>query len=185
MDQQQTETLQQAQEQWTDAAQQSFQVLADRMVAVQESNLRLTQSFFQNWLEQVHGQTQDTLKATQSLQEQGQRQREAFETLSGEATNVYSEFLNSTLSFYQETLNTASQAAQSNIQRGAQATQQSSLAVAQAFSQAGQQAMKATREAVEQTIQATREAAQQVAQILNESAQNAESSNGGVSAPSS
>jgi hypothetical protein len=52
-------------EQLTDATRQSlFQTLADRTVSLQESNLRLTQNFFQNWIEQVHNQAQVTREAT-------------------------------------------------------------------------------------------------------------------------
>jgi hypothetical protein len=38
-------------EQLTDATRQSFQIPADRTVALGEGNLRLTQHFFQNWME--------------------------------------------------------------------------------------------------------------------------------------
>src|SRR5215210_3621456 len=124
-------------EQLTDATRQSFQILSDRTVALGESNLRLTQNFFQNWIEQLHNQAQGTREATQNLRDQGQRQREAVETLSQEGTNVYSEFLNSALSFYQETLSTATQAAQG--------TKQGVQAGVQAASQAGQQATRETR----------------------------------------
>src|SRR4051812_17794626 len=99
-------------EQLADSAQHSFQMLADRTVRVQQRNLMLTQSFFQNWIEQVHNQAEGTRDATQELQEQSQRQREAFDTLSQEVNNVYSEYLNSALSFYQEAMSTASQVAQ-------------------------------------------------------------------------
>jgi hypothetical protein len=75
-------------------------------------------------MEQVNNLTQGTREATQDLQEQGQRQREAFETLSEEGTNAYSEFLNSTLGFYQEALNASTQVGQQNFQQGAQAIQQ-------------------------------------------------------------
>src|SRR5215210_4234905 len=112
VDQQRTQNVNQAMEQLADSAQQSFQMLADRTVRVQERNLRLTQNFFQNWIEQMHNQAQGTREATQNLRDQGQRQRESFETLSQEGTNVYSELLNSALSFYQETLSTATQVAQ-------------------------------------------------------------------------
>ncbi len=158
MDQQQTQNIEQATEQLTDSARQSFQMLADRTVALQESNLRLTQSFFQNWIEQVQDQAQGTREATQGLQEQGQRQREAFETLSQEATNAYSEFLNSALSFYQEALSTATQVAQQNMQQGAQATQQGMQAGVQAASQAAQQAARGAEQvgqAAEEEIRAT------------------------------
>src|SRR5919199_3424268 len=116
MDQQQTQNIERASEQLTDSARQSFQMLADRTVALQESNLRLTQSFFQNWMEQLQNQTQGNRQAAQNLQEQGQRQREAFETLSREATNAYSQFLTSALSFYQEALSRAIQVARGRAQ---------------------------------------------------------------------
>ncbi len=67
MDQQQTQNIEQATEQLTVSARQSFQMLADRTVALQESNLRLTQSFFQNWVEQVQNQAQGIREATQGL----------------------------------------------------------------------------------------------------------------------
>src|ERR687897_1499927 len=146
MDENQKQNIAQASEQLTDSAQQSFQMLADRTVALQESNLKLTQNFFNNWIEQVNNQAQGTREATQNLQEQGQRQREAFETLSEEGTNAYSEFLNSALGFYQETLSTAPQIGQQNLQQGAQATQQAVLAA----SQAGQQTAQAVSEAGQQ-----------------------------------
>jgi hypothetical protein len=47
VDGQQSQNMNQVAEQDTDSARQSFQLLADRTVALQESNLRLTQSFFQ------------------------------------------------------------------------------------------------------------------------------------------
>jgi hypothetical protein len=125
VDQQRAQNIQQASEQLTNSARQSLQMLADRSVALQESNLRLTQTLLHSWIERVNNQAQGTREATQNLQEQGQRQREAFETLSQETTNVYSGFLNSALSFYQEALNVATQLTQQNMQQTAQVTQQS------------------------------------------------------------
>src|SRR3712207_4494281 len=98
MDEQQKQNVNQAAEQLTQSTHQSFQMLSDRIVGLQQSNLRLAQDFFHNWIEQVNNQAQGTREATQGLAEQGQRQREAFETLSQEATNATSEFLNSALS---------------------------------------------------------------------------------------
>src|ERR671917_2421572 len=143
MDEQQKQNVNQAAVQWTESTQQVVRTLADRTVSLQESNLRLTQNFFNNWIEQVNNQAQGTREATQNLQEQGQRQREAVETLTQEATNAYSEYLNSTLSFYQEALSTATQVGQQNIQQGAQATQEAVQAGGQAPGQAGPHAMEA------------------------------------------
>src|SRR3954451_15738949 len=142
VDQQGTQNVNQAMEQLADSAQHSFQMLADRTVRVQQRNLRLTQNFFHNWIEQVHNQAEGTREATQTLQEQSQRRREAFETLSQEGTNVYSEYLDSALSFYQETLSTATQMAQGNMRNAAQGM----WAGMQAASQAGQQAIEAANQ---------------------------------------
>ena len=116
MNQRQYQNIRQVSEQLTDSVRQSLQMLARRTVVLQESNLKLTQTFFENWMEQLQNQTQGNRQATQNLQEQGQRQREAFETLSKEAANAYSEFLNSALSFYQEALSRAMQIARGNLQ---------------------------------------------------------------------
>ena len=69
MDEQQKQNVNQAAEQWTESTQQVVRTLADRTVSLQESNLRLTQNFFQNWIEQVQNQAQGTREATQNLQE--------------------------------------------------------------------------------------------------------------------
>jgi hypothetical protein len=53
-------------EQLTDATRQYLQILADRAVALGETNLRLTQNFFQNWMEQVNNLTQGTREATET-----------------------------------------------------------------------------------------------------------------------
>ena len=91
MDEQQKQNINQAAEQFTESSQQVVRTLADRTVSLQESNLRLTQNFLENWMEQVNNLTQGTREATQNLAEQGQRQREAVETLSEEGTNAYSQ----------------------------------------------------------------------------------------------
>ena len=122
---QQTQNVNRAAEQLTDATQQAFRILADRTVALQESNLRFTENFYKNWIDQLNNQAQANRQAVQNLRDQGQRQREAVETLSQEATNTYSEFLYSPLGFYQNAVGTATQVAQQNIQQGVQATQQS------------------------------------------------------------
>jgi hypothetical protein len=169
MDEQQKQNITQAAEQLTDSTQQVFRTLAERTVALQESNLKLTQNFFQNWIERVHNRAEATREATQGLQEQGQRQREAVETLSQEATNAYSEFLNSALSFYQQTLSTATQVAQQNTQQGAEATQQA----VQAASKSAQQAMEAVSQVGMQGVQAIGDASQQGAESANQFAQQA------------
>ncbi len=178
MDQQQAQNINQASEQLTDSARQAFQMLADRTVALQESNLRLTQDFFQNWVQQLQSQAEGNRQAAQTVQEQSQRQQEALQTLTQESTNAYSEFLNSALSFYQETLRSATQVAQNNMQAASQATQQG----VQAAGQAAQQGVQAASQAASQSAQAVGQAGQQAAQTANQTAQqNAQSVQEGTS----
>ncbi|CAA9454316.1 MAG: hypothetical protein AVDCRST_MAG14-1360 [uncultured Rubrobacteraceae bacterium] len=178
MDQQQAQNINQASEELTDSARQAFQMLADRTVSLQESNLRLTQEFFQNWVQQLQSQTEGNQQAAQTIQEQSERQQQALQTLTQESTNAYSEFLNSALSFYQETLRSATQVAQNNMQAASQATQQG----VQAAGQAAQQGVQAASQAASQSAQAATQATQQSAETANQTAQqNAEVVQEGVS----
>ena len=161
---QQMQNINQAAEQLTDATQQAFRILADRTVALQESNLRFTENFYKNWIEQVNNQAQGTRQVVQNLRDQGQRQREAVESLSREATNTYSEFLNSALGFYQNAVGTAMQVAQQNMQQGVQAG-------VQAASQTAQQATDVANEAGQQGAQAVNQAAQQTVRGAEQGAQ--------------
>lgn len=160
----------------TGPVRQASHNLADSTVALQEINLRLTQDFFRNFMEQLRSQTQGMGEAAQNLREQGRLQREALETLSQEATNAYSEFLNSALSFYQETLSTATQVAIGNTQQDAQATQQDVPTGVQAASRAGQQAMEAADQAGQQGAEAARQSAQGAEQATRESGRSYRSS---------
>jgi len=168
---QQRQNINQAAEQLTDATQRAFRIMANGTVALQESNLKLTENFYKNWIEQVHNQAQGTREVVQNLRDQGQRQREAVETLSQEVTNTYSEFLNSAVGFYQNALGTATQVAQQNMQQGAHATQQSVQAGVQAAIQTAQQATDVANEAGQQGAQAANQAAQQAVRGAEQVAQ--------------
>src|SRR5215217_6310888 len=161
---QQTQNINQAAEQLTDATQQAFRTLVDRTVTLQESNLRFTQNFYKSWIEQLNNQAQGTRQAVQNLRDQGQRQREAVETLSREARNTYSEFLNSAVGFYQNAVGTATQVAQQNMQQGVQAG-------VHAASQTAQQATDVANEAGQQGAEAASQAAQQAARGAEQVAQ--------------
>ncbi len=172
MDLQQAHNINQASEELTDSARQAFQMLADRTVSLQESNLRLTQDFFQNWIHQLQSQTEGNRQAAQAVQEQSERQQQALQTLTQESTNAYSEFLNSALSFYQETLRSATQVVRNNMQAASQATQQG----VQATGQTAQHSVQSASQAASQSAQAAGQAGQQAAETANQTAQqNAES----------
>ncbi len=167
MDQQQAQNINQASEELTDSARQAFQMLADRTVSLQESNLRLTQDFFQNWIHQLQSQTEGNRQTAQTIQEQSERQQQALQTLTQESTNASSEFLNSALSFYQETLRSATQVVRNNMQAASQATQQG----VQAAGQAAQQSVQSASQAASQSVQAVSEAGQQSAETANQTVQ--------------
>ena len=178
MDQQQAQNINQASETLTDSARQAFQMLADRTVSLQESNLRLSKDFFQNWIQTLQSQTEGNRQAAQTVQEQSERQQQALQTLTQESTSAYSEFLNSALSFYQETSRSVTQVAQNNMQAVGKMTQQG----VQAMSQAAQQGVQAASQATSQSAQAATQAGQQSAETANQTAQqNGHSVHEGVS----
>jgi hypothetical protein len=142
-------------QEWTDAARQSFQALSDQTVRLQESNLRLTQNFFQQFVEQLQNQTEGNRQATETLQQQGQRQQQAFQTLAQETANAYSDFLNSAMSFYQQTVQQATEVAQSNMQRTGQVARHGIQASSQA-AQAAQQGIQALGQAAQQQQEGVR-----------------------------
>ena len=112
-------------QQMTDSMQQSFQTLTDRVVAFQLSNAQLAQNFFQNFVEQLQNQAQGAEQVTEDLWQQGDQQRQAFETLAQASIDAYNDFLNSSLSFYQETLSSYQQAFRQGMQAVEQPKQES------------------------------------------------------------
>ena len=150
LDEEAQDNVNRAAQEWTEAVRQSFQALADRTTTLQESNLRLTQNFFQQFVEQLQSQTQGNRQVTQTLRQQGQRQQRAFETLAQESANAYADFLNSALSFYQQTLQQATQVAQSNLHTAGQVAQSG----VQAASQAAQGSASAAGQAAGQSANA-------------------------------
>ena len=115
---QQAQIIRRASEELTDSARQSLRMIADRTVTLQESNLKLTQNLFQNWIGQLQSQAEGNRQVTKKLQEQGERRQRAFHTLAEESANAYSDYLNSAMSIYRQTLKQASEVVQSNIKRG-------------------------------------------------------------------
>ena len=169
--QQQQHAVNQASQEWVEAAMRSFQTLADRTLQLQEGNLRLTRDLFQQLVEQLQSQTQGNRQAAQALQVQGERQQQAFRRLAQESASAYSEFLNSALSFYQQALRQATQIAQTNLQTLGQVSQQS----VQGANQAARQTAEAgNRAASQKNPQATSQLAEQNAQAATKALEQTE-----------
>ena len=168
MDQQQQQNVNRSAREWTEAVKNSFQTLAGRTVTLQESNLKLTQNFFQQFVEQLRGQMQSNQQDLETFQ------RQAFETLASESANAYSDFLSSALSFYEQALQQAAQVAQSNMQTAGQVTQGGIQAAGQGAQQSTQAAMQVAQQSTQAAIQIARssvpKSAKQIARDNKEAA---------------
>ncbi len=114
MDQQQQQRVNQAAEEFTNALTESFRAASEAGVNVQEQNAQLTQQFFNQVIDNLRTQAEDTRQMGQQLADQQQRAFQAGQTLTQESVDAYMEFVNSMFTFGQQ----GAQAAQ----RGAQET---------------------------------------------------------------
>ncbi len=141
-----TQEVETARQRMTEATRQSFQAIADRAVKAQESNLDLSRSIAQSFVEQLQSQTQGNRQATETLQQQGQRQQQALQAIVQGSVSAYTNLLTSTFSVYQQTLQTATRIALGNMQAATRLTQQAAASAsgAQQGVQAAQQGIEAT-----------------------------------------
>jgi predicted RNA polymerase sigma factor len=93
MDQQQQQRINEAAEQFTDALVQSYQVVAERAGSAQEQNAQLTEAFFNQTIDNLRAQAEETRQASGQLAEQQQRQADAAQTLTQESVGAYMAFV--------------------------------------------------------------------------------------------
>jgi uncharacterized protein YdiU (UPF0061 family) len=101
MDEQQQQRVNQAAEQFADAVKESYRALSERGVSVQEQNAQLTENFFNQVINNLQSQAQDTREMTQALADQQQRGQQAAQQLTQESMSAYTEFMNSLFSMSQ------------------------------------------------------------------------------------
>jgi uncharacterized protein YdiU (UPF0061 family) len=101
MDEQQQQRVNQAAEQFADAAKESYRTLSERGVSVQEQNARLMENFFNQVINNLQTHADDTREMTQALADQQQRGQEAAQQLTQESMNAYMEFMTSLFSMGQ------------------------------------------------------------------------------------
>jgi hypothetical protein len=111
MDQQQQQRINEAAEQFTDALVQSYQVVAERAGSAQEQNAQLTEAFFNQTIDNLRAQAEETRQASGQLAEQQQRQADAAQTLTQESVGAYMAFVDSMFSYWQSGIQTAEQGA--------------------------------------------------------------------------
>ena len=101
MDEQQQQRVNQAAEQFADAVKESYRAFAERGVSVQEQNAQLMENFFNQVINNLQTQADDTRQMTQALADQQQRRQQAAQQLTQESMSAYTEFMNSLFSMGQ------------------------------------------------------------------------------------
>ena len=89
-------------ERLTEAVQESYKVIAEEAIGLQERNVRFFQNVFASWNETVLGQAEDNRAMTRGLVEQAQKRREAFRELVHASVDVYMDVLDSMFPYSQD-----------------------------------------------------------------------------------
>lgn len=100
MEQSQQRQVNEAAEKFAEAIEESYQALADSSVSAQELHAQLTQDFFNGVINNLRTQAESNRGLAEDLVEQQRKQHEAFQALTQESVDVYTDFLNSMFSYY-------------------------------------------------------------------------------------
>jgi hemerythrin-like domain-containing protein len=102
MDEQQTQRINEAAKEFSDALGDSYQALTNRTVCTQEQVAQLTQAFFEGVIEHLHKQARGNQEMIQELvDQQQQQQHEAAQTLAQETSvEDYMRLLDYMCSYY-------------------------------------------------------------------------------------
>ena len=106
-----------------------FQSVADSVAAAQERNLKFVQSFLENGTEVLRSHAEGTRTLMQTLTEQSQKQREAFQVLARGTWDAYRGFFSSPLSYYERAMETAESIARQGMGTAKKATHHEKQAV--------------------------------------------------------
>ncbi len=101
MDEQQTQRINQAAKEFSDALAASYRALTNRTVSTQEQSAQLTQEFFEAVIDNLRAQAQGNQEMVQELVDQQQQQREATQALAQESVEDYMRLLDYMCSYYQ------------------------------------------------------------------------------------
>jgi hypothetical protein len=92
-----------AAEEFSRAARESYRAAVDRAFDVQKSNMKLSRSFFENWVETLEDHAELNRRTAKGLTELVREQREVFQRLSRESVDAYDGFVDSLASYYEDT----------------------------------------------------------------------------------
>jgi hypothetical protein len=102
----------QAAVEWTETSRQAYQAVASSVVAAQERNVQFAQTVFENGIAQLKAQEETARGLFQTIADQSEKQRAAFQKVAQESVNAYLDLLATPIAFYQKGLDVTRQAAQ-------------------------------------------------------------------------
>jgi hypothetical protein len=100
MDEQQTQRINQAAKEFSDALAASYRTLTNRTVSTQEQSAQLTQGFFKAVIDNLRAQTQGNQEMVQELVDQQQQQRKSAQALAQETVESQMRLLDYMFSYY-------------------------------------------------------------------------------------
>jgi hypothetical protein len=101
MDEQQTQRINQAAKEFSDALAASYRTLTNRTVSTQEQqSAQLTQEFFKAVIDNLRAQTQGNQEMVQELVDQQQQQRKSAQALAQETVESQMRLLDYMFSYY-------------------------------------------------------------------------------------
>ena len=88
----------------------SYKVVLDHTVGLQERNVRFAQGVTDNYIKELRHQAEANRSLTYEMVERAEGQRSAFQAVANETLDAYMDFLYAPLSYYKEGLQVAAKA---------------------------------------------------------------------------
>lgn len=135
-----------------DSFRETNQAIAETIVAAQERNIKFAQSTLVNAMEIFKNHMESTRALMQELEQQSQKQLEAFQQLGHRPENTPEDFLRAPFSYYQQVLATTEKATRQGLEGFQKAIEDFQKAAEQGrenFEKATQRAQHATSKAKE------------------------------------
>src|SRR5690348_210488 len=104
--------INQAALEWTETSRQAYQAVASGIVAAQERNIQFAQTAFENGVAQLRAQEETARGLFQTIAEQSEKQRTAFQKVAQESINAYLDLLAAPMAFYRKEMEVRPQPAQ-------------------------------------------------------------------------
>jgi hypothetical protein len=122
--------------------QEGFQVALENVIAAQERNTKYVQSVLENGSEVLQSQVGVTRTLMRELEQQAQKQQDAFQSLAHQSLDAYFDFLRAPFSYYRQAFDAAEAATREGLENFQKATRQSLEKMQKAAKQAESPAQK-------------------------------------------